>query len=386
MATENLLRYRGKTVAIFVPLLVVIFFAAAMTFVRDGLRRDAELSVSMCPDVTVQRFVGGRTERVDAELVRQLEGIKNVERLATRIWGYIPAAYRGGTITYTIMGLDLEKVPEEITTTLVIDEGRFLEKGDRGKAIIGRAFAQTFGVELNDTLLLPSASGENTSFEIIGIFSGAVQIYAADLLLTSLEDAREFFGYEVDEATDICVYCTSPIYADGVAYEISVNNPTLRTLTREGLRNLVLQAYSGRSGVFQLIWLILLITALLIAWGEASNISLDMRREIGIFKAVGWKTMEVIEVKLLESVILGSVATLAGLFLGLLYLRLGAPVLKSFFLGWSTVFPEFPIPIHISYKSVVMLFVIAIFPLLVATVIPAWRTGIIEPDRAIRGT
>lgn len=385
-AAENLLRYRNKTVAIFIPLLLAVFFAAAMTFVRDGFLQDARLSLSLSPDITLQKFSGGRVERVSRELLERVGELDNVERVVPRVWGYVPIEYQGGTFTYSIIGLDLSRMPAQEAFPIFLEAGRFLEPGDSGVAVLGQVFARTLEAEVGDTITLRSYSGREFPYKIVGIFSSPVQIYTADLLLTTIDDARKFFDYEGDEATDLSIYLKDPLYTDALAARMDAELPNVRVLTREALSDATLQAYSGRSGIFQLIWLILLFTAMLIAWAQAANITMDMKREIGILKAVGWSTMEVIEVKLWESVIMALAATVGGLLLGLLYLRLGAPVIKDFFLGWASVFPEFPIPIVVDYRSVITLFIISVVPLLAATVIPAWRGGVVNPDTAIRGT
>ena len=212
----------------------------------------------------------------------------------------------------------------------------------------------------------------------------SVQIYAADLLLTDIDSARNFFGYGPMESSDICIYLDDSAYVGKVAEKITSDSPSLRILSKDALLNATIQAYGGRGGVFQLMWLILLITACLISWSQASHISLERTREIGIFKAIGWEIMDVIELNLIETTILGIVAATFGIVLALVYILLDAPMIKSYFLGWATIYPDFPIPILISAKSVCLLFTICLVPLWVATVIPAWLLGIVEPDKAIR--
>ena len=216
------------------------------------------------------------------------------------------------------------------------------------------------------------------------MFATSVHIYTADLILTPLNTAKRFFGYKEDEASDLCIYLDNPLLADGIAKQIASMGANLRVLTKDKLADITQQAYGGRSGVFQLMWMILLLTAMILGWSQASNITLDKRKEIGILKAIGWSTLDVIELKMLESLIIGFLGILLGLTIGLGYLLIGAPGIKEYFLGWAAVYPDFPIPIYVSSSSILLLIVVGIFPLLFATVIPAWLTGIIEPDESIR--
>ena len=145
------------------------------------------------------------------------------------------------------------------------------------------------------------------------------------------------------------------------------------------------QAYGGRGGVFQLIWIMLVLTAVMIAWAEGMSVTNQMKREIGILKAIGWGIGDVIEMKIMEAVQIGFIAFVSGTSIGLMYILMDAPGIKSYFLGWASIYPDFPIPIHLAPGSVFLIFCISVFPLLFAMMIPSWLIGIMEPDEAIRG-
>jgi ABC-type lipoprotein release transport system permease subunit len=273
-------------------------------------------------------------------------------------------------------------VAEQIGLTL--EEGRFLEPGDTGKAVVGQAFASVFSAGAGDRIHLEDTLGNASEFEIVGIFGTSVEIYAADLIVVPIETAREYFGYETDEVSDICIYLDDPVNTGLTAVRILEMGDNIRIVTRDALAALNQQAFGRRGGVFQLMWMALLLTVCLVAWAQSASIGLALKREIGILKAIGWSTLDIIEVKLLESTLLALLGTLGGILLGLGYVALDAPGIKQYFLGWATVYPEFPLPVHMSLASLFLLVVIGVFPLVVATVVPAWRVGIIEPDEAIR--
>jgi hypothetical protein len=162
--------------------------------------------------------------------------------------------------------------------------------------------------------------------------------------------------------------------------------PLTQESAKEELVNIIKQGFAQRSGVFQLMWLILLLCVLLLAWTQGSSISLDMKKEIGVFKALGWHTLDIIELKMMEIIIIGLAGILCGMLFGILYLQIGAPWLKQFFLGQSAVYQGSPIPIYIEGGSIFLLLATGLLPLCAATIIPAWLMGTVEPDTAIRGS
>jgi ABC-type lipoprotein release transport system permease subunit len=124
----------------------------------------------------------------------------------------------------------------------------------------------------------------------------------------------------------------------------------------------------------------------MVAWNQASAVSSESRREVGILKSLGFSTLDVLEIRLVESIILGIVSASISVFTAIVYdLYLGAPIIRDFMLGWASVYPSFPLPILVNLSSVSILYAVALFPLLVGSLIPAWKSAITEPDIAMRG-
>ena len=384
-AAENVWRQPGKTVAVFVPLLVAVTVFSALSFMRDGMVKDALDATGGMPDLTVQATIGGRVDRLPAAVGERIARMDGVTRVAPRVWGFVPVTFGRVALTYTLMGIDPARMPRPEAIGLSVERGRFLNETDTDGAVIGKAVAESLGVQVGDALALKDDLGNAARFRVVGIFAGDVQIHAADLIVTTAPKAREFFGYRGDEATDLCVYLADPAAADAIASGIQSSARGTRVLSRATMRDVVQRAYGARAGVFQLVWMILLLTAALVAWVEASHRSLRTDREIGILKATGWSTSDVIEMKVFENALLAVVATLGGMLLGLGYVVAGAPGIKSYFLGWAVVCPDVQIPVQVTAATAGTILAIGIFPLLVATIIPAWAAGIIDPDEAMRG-
>jgi len=385
VAAENLWRHPAKTVAVLIPLLVAVTVFSALSFVGDGMLKDALLAAGVMPDLTVQAMIGGRTERLPLAMGARVAKLENVDRVAPRVWGYVPVAIGGGVFTYTLMGIDMRNMPRPDAIGLAMESGRFLNKGDTNGAVIGKAVAEGLNVVMGDTLILKDELGNAGQFKVVGLFTGDVQIHAADLIIVPLPAARDFFGYREGEATDLCVYLTDPSDTGPVVAGIQALMKGTRVLGKDTIIKLVRQAYGRRAGVFQAMWIILLLTVMMAAWIEASGTNVRLNREIGILKATGWSTMNIIEMRVFENVIIAGVATVGGMFLGLGYLLVGAPGIKTYFLGWAVIYPEMEIPILVTAGTVGLIAAVGIFPFLVATIIPAWTAGIVDPDEAIRG-
>ena len=383
MAAQNLRRYKAKTITIVVPLALVMGTISFMMFTRGGFVKDAEIAGCFLPDITVQGIESGRVGKISLDIKDRIEAITHVKQVIPRVWGYLPLNIDGADVAFTLMGLDLEHLVYDRKFPATI-EGVFLAPGDRNKAVLGSGAASTFNAAVGDVIQVNDTLGNQGQFEIIGVFNNTVQIYSTDLIVVSIEDAGQFFGCGNRYASDLLVYTDLPENAGRVASEISQMFRNTRVLTSSALTDLVKEAFGRRGGTFHAMWLILLVAVLLLVWAQSSHISVDVSKEIGILKAVGWQTGEIIEMRMMESLILGLTGTFMGLLLGFIYALMGTPGISGYCLGCASIYPKFPVPVHCDIQSLVLLTVLGIFPMMVMSAIPAWLAGIVDADEAIR--
>ena len=64
-------------------------------------------------------------------------------------------------------------------------------------------------------------------------------------------------------------------------------------------------------------------------------------------------------------------------FHGIVHLRTG---LK----GWAVLYPRFKTTPYVDPSELVILFFVTVVPYTVATIIPAWRTALVDPDSVMR--
>jgi ABC-type lipoprotein release transport system permease subunit len=384
-AAQNLRRYKAKSLAIIVPLILVMATISFMMFSRGGFVKEAEVARAFLPDVTVQGIYAGRVGKISLHMKTEIGGIPHVKQVIPRVWGYLPLRIEETDAAFTLMGLDLNHALYGKKLPWTVDTGSFLVPGDRDKAVLGAGVAVSFEADVGDRLQIEDTLGNKGEFEVVGILNDIVQVYSTDLIIVSIEDARLFFGYGEDEASDLLVYTDAPENADMVAWEITLMADNTRVLTSKALTDLVKEAFGRRGGTFQAMWLMLLVAVLLLVWAQSAHISVDVSKEIGILKAVGWGTGEIIEMRMMESLIMGLTGASTGVLFGFVYALMGTPGISGYCIGCASIYPKFPVPVHCDYQSLLLLFVIGVMPLMVVSAVPAWLAGIIDPDDTIRG-
>ena len=100
----------------------------------------------------------------------------------------------------------------------------------------------------------------------------------------------------------------------------------------------------------------------------------DRIREIGVLKALGWRSTSVVRMILGEAAIIGLLSAVAGSLvgLGMVKLIMMAPAAKAF------ISPAFPVNVFIRALAV------AVLVSLVGGMFPAWRAAQLSPREALR--
>jgi ABC-type lipoprotein release transport system permease subunit len=382
-ALGSLTLYRARTLAVIFSLTAAVFLLGSIVFVSDGLSRDASVAAKAAPDITVQGMVAGRVTPLSITYIQNLERIGGIERIVPRMWGY---TLSNQTI-YTVMGLDPYNNTAPSIPGLLIEQGRLPRKNAVGEAVIGTYLAGSQNLGINSTFIMKGMESQ-VKFTVVGIFSSDVSLYTSDIVLVNYLDAQSLLlQFRGAAATDLGIYLKDPASMNSVANLIAVTYPELRVLTRDSIVDATSTTYGLRGGFATIMWFMLLVTVVLVAWNQASTVGQDSRREVGILKTLGFGTTDIMEIRLIEALALGFISASIGVFLAIFYdTYLGAPFLREFMLGWSATLPAFRLPLDISLGRMLTLYAVAIFPLLLGSLVPAWLSAITEPDTVLRGS
>jgi hypothetical protein len=364
-ALGSLARRRGRNLALLAVYTSLVFLLASVTLYASALRGEAAVLLKDAPEVTVQRLLGGRHDPMPAAYLERLQGIRGVLEVRGRLWGYYfdPVT----RANYTVM------VPPTAPP-------------ERGSLRAGSGVLRSGGLALGDYLSLRDARGEPMPFRIESDLRPASELLTADLLLVGEADFRRLLGVPADTYTDLTLVVRNPREVRTVAEKVVQRLPDTRPILREEIHRTYATVFAWREGLGLLLLAGAVLAFVIFAWDRAAGLSAEERREIGILKAIGWETSDVLQMKLLEGAAISVTAFLLGL--GLAYAHVvqgGAPLLAAAMKGWATLYPSFRLAPAVDPLEIGTLFVLTVVPYAAATLVPTWRAAIADPDAAMRG-
>jgi len=360
----SLRRRWRKNVAVVGVYALVIFALASVVFLTQSLTQESVASLHSSPEIMVQRLSAGRHGLTPVADAAALATITGVGAVVPRRWAYLTDPATGETLLLR-----------------VAEDARLREH----EAVAGAEVLRRRGVAVGGVLTLRGQTGESVGLTITRVAETSTPLESAALITVSETAFRALSGMPDGQAMDLALRVRNRRELPTIAAKIGESHPAARPIIRDELVRTYTSLFNWRSGVIVAVLLVPVLAFILFAWDKAAGLSPDERREIGILKAVGWETADVILLKFYEAVAVSLAAFVLGSGLAIAALvLLGLPAVLPTLLGWSTLYPTFrPAPALGAYQMATLFF-LTVFPYLVATVVPAWRAGTTDPDLVMR--
>jgi len=364
LTLSSLLRRKRKNAALFAAYTLIVFLLASVMFMSHALKREAASILAGSPEMIVQRISAGRHDLIAADAAAKLSELPGVQEARPRLWGYYYDPVTGANFTLVASG----------------------EAGlDPGRIAVGEGVARMRLASVGDSIEFKAHDGSLLELEVGEILPRGSALVSSDLVLVTEADFRRLFGTPAGLATDIVLRVRNARELPTIALKAAEIYPDTRQVLRDDLLRTYQAVFDWRGGLLVIILGGGLLAFIIFSWDKATGLSAEARREIGILKAVGWETSDVILMKSWEGMAVSLTAFLGGVLLAYVHVFLTSgvlfePVLK----GWSVLYPAFRLVPYIDLSQLAALFFLTVLPYTVATVIPTWRAATVDPDQVMR--
>lgn len=396
----------GVTLGIMVLILVI----SVMTGFEQELRRkvlgfDAHL------------VAGGETIIHDWEdRMKDISAVPGVTGVAPFVQGPVLAEFMGRRLAPKIRGIDVEAEASVTTLRDFMVAGKLQLEGN--ETVIGSALAAILGCGVGDTITIYSpgnleeivdrinrieGDGDKKQaadelremilpmeLKVTGIFESGRYLYDSEFLLVPLHIAQEIYGLG-DGIHGIAIRTVHPYRAVEIRDAIYRASPgDLRISTWMDLNRELFEAIHMERNVMFFILLFIVIVAAFGIMNTLITVTVQKTREIGILKALGARTGQIIGVFVGQGIVVGIFGTLIGLGTGIWLVQYRNQVSHwlSSVLGIE-IFPQSiyqfsEIPAEIVPSDVAIICTSAFLICTVAAIIPAWFAARMDPVSALR--
>lgn len=402
LSVITLVSVLGVTLGITVLILVI----SVMTGFQRELQRkvigfDAHLTISK--DGILDHW---------QKLSKSIEATPEVKKIAPFVQGPVILEFQHRRITPIMRGIDAEK---ESNLKKFIKEGTFDLSGDT--ALVGSEMASLLGLQVGDRITIYSSRNVNqileeldrvksgkekanvdllrqlvlpTELTVAGIFETGRYQYDSEYVLVPLYIGQELYGLG-DNIHGMAVWTDDADRAAIVQQALRQKLPEDFSVSTwmDANKQLFDAIAMERHVMFFLLMFIILVAAFGIM-NTLITVTVQKTREIGILKALGARTDQIIGIFLVQGMVVGFIGVVTGLALGMTLIRWRNEVSNalSSILGIEifprSVYQFSQIPAEVVPSDVALICISAFVICSVAALIPAWLASRMDPVKALR--
>ena len=327
-------------------------------------------------------------------ITEKLAANKEVLAYAPFVIGQVMVSFNNRAHGVFIRGIEPEteaKTTEILSHIKSGDFRRLSEDKEIPGIIIGKELASNLGVLLNEKINVVSPIGEIgpmgmlpkvKQFQVVAIFEIGMFEYDANLVLTAMKPAQEFFGFK-DAISGIELRLKDIYRAPEVKKQLQ-ESLGLRYLVLDWMqmnKNLFSALKLEKFAMFVILVLIILVASFNIISNLIMNV-IEKSREIAILKAIGATNKSIMTIFMLQGLFIGLIGTFTGITGGYL---LGVILNKYQIIKLpADVYYLSHLPVKMSLFDFVTVSLSAITISFVATLYPAWQAAKLNPVEPLR--
>ena len=278
----------------------------------------------------------------------------------------------------SLSGIETVNENDLFETEKYIIEGDLSELDKRSDGIIlGVGLAQKIGVKTGNTISVTTSEDVSKTFKVIGLIESGNKGADKTRALISIQTARQLFSKNKSYATDVLVNTYDYNNARAVAEKVIKLTDYKVESWQEGNGQLV-----SSSLLRDILAIAVSLTILIVAGFGIYNI-MNMTvnekiKEIAILKAIGFNGKDVIEIFLTQSVAIGLIGGLVGLFLGNI-------IVQILDIVPFTIASHNTLPVEYNIKDYILAFSFGTIITLIAGYLPSRKASKVDPVEILRG-
>lgn len=397
LAIKNLRHRMSRSLLTLLGIAIGIMAIISLMALGEGMQQAITGELSSLSDVIIvstggnmfSSFGGGGststgeyfTQR-DIAGIERLQGIKEV---STQLSGSGLAEYNGKTTVLSLTGMEVSVMKLQYASQN-LEAGGFLNEGEQNKIMIGYSIAHdTFDADISVGGRI-KINGEK--FFVSGIFGkqGMGGVSSDSMVLMSSRDFKKLTGQSNISLIYLRVNNVNDAESIATTIQNAINeNHGKKDFATATTMTSILKTVQNIIGILQLVLVGIASIALVVASIGIMNTMLtsvmERTREIGIMKAIGATTRDIMSIFIIEGVLMSGVGGIIGIILGVFGSQALTLILGSFMSMGGGSFQLVPI---ITITSVVLAVAVSLIVGILSSLYPAWKAARMSPIEAVR--
>jgi ABC-type lipoprotein release transport system permease subunit len=367
-------RHRLRTIVLILCLTAILFPFLAALSISEGIKLQSKISVEEGADFYLTGDSAGSSMPLPLSYAERFRNIPEIDRIVPRIVGRAYLKER----TVSIVGMPGGSLPG----SLLIEGGR--PNKNKGEVVVGDTLSRRYGLTPGSKFYMPINRWKR--FTVVGVFSSKCTIWSSNVIYMSLEDAGELFRMK-GMATDFLVYA-KPKQNSVVSIYLQLENqkePPIRIQSREVVNSYFQRGFESRAGIFTAFYLAAFALAIPLVFVLTGLGWSERRKEIGTLKAIGWQTLDVMEVVFWENILVSVLSACLAFMTAYVWIRgFNGFLIAQFFLGEPGLVPAFPVPARFVPIPAFLSLLLASVLTMTGSLYNTWRMAAIPAAETMR--
>lgn len=307
---------------------MIIFLISTVIFIKSSLQNEILKTLETHNDFIIQREFAGRIFDINNQIEDKIREIYGVQNISKRVYGRYK--FLSEDVYFTIIGVDFSNINKELRNLSI-------ENISKDEMIVGLEVSKLlkkYQYKNSYDFLLPNKDVKRVN--IVKVLEKESNIVSSDIIILDINLARDILGINRDFSTNIAFDVPNELERANIKQKLQRLDLDLKITQKEDILKKYETIFNYKGGVFLILYLVVIFSFIIILYQRYSSISINERKQIAIFKAIGYSVRDIIKIKMSENFIVAFISYLFGILLAYIFVFiLNAPILKNIFIDFQ---------------------------------------------------
>ena len=359
----------------------VTVFIVSLT-VSNGLEKNMiDSLLTLTPHITIKSDYGNVIEDYETKSA-ELKKIDGVTAVIPKYSNQAIVKYKEMAKGVIANGIKAESASKDLKMKFIKGKNDISELNS---ILVGEEFSKEMGVDVGDEINIVSAENKEIKLIIRGIFKTGYYEYDSNLVILPLT-TMQILSEKGETVTEMGINVKNPQKLENQLKSVNekaaiFGNNNLGIYSWSELNQNLLSAVKFEKFVLISILSLLIMIACFAVSVILNMIVREKTKDIGILKSIGYSNKNIRRIFTIEGLIIG----LSGMILASIMSPLVLLLLKKMFkIFMKTTYYLEELPLYISMKEIILIYIVTIIIVFLSTLYPAIKASRLKPVEALK--